>query len=414
MGRLFYLKVRMVVATAAMFLLTFAFFLGVSMIVKGLPINITSFLPGAEESGTSTFISSLGVGASIPVFPLQEAGNFFQIPESYWRDTFLLSWMLQELQWSWLFDPYVMGGLAALTVFFMFFEWLAGPSIAFRALGAKYVSPEDAPWLHSTIEELAKKSGIPKPRVAISRYSFPNGCVFGRTLGSSTLVVTEGLLKELNADEVRAVIGHELGHLKHKDCIVLTLLSAIPTLCFIIFTLAFSGLRVTYRPRGKGSGWAIVLLVIGVISILAYFVTLLVVRYLSRMREFYADAYSAYTTNPSYMKSALAKIAYGLSTKQVEVHGARAFFVEDPAAASKEINEIMRNLEEHDLNKDGVLDERELQIAMEKEAAKSRWNRLNMLFSTHPPTFKRILLLSIIEKELRAGRFSSQNIYRHI
>jgi len=403
----------MAVAFAAMTLLTFAFFLGVSIIVRALPNALMGLLSSVEGESEEIFINLLGGGISTLSYPLQE--DFLELTESYWSYFSLLSWTIQESPWSWLFDPYVVGGLAVLTVFFMFFEWLIGPSLAFRALRARYMSPEDAPWLHSTVEELAEKSGIPKPRVAISSYSFPNACVFGRTLGKSTLVVTEGLLRELNADEVRAVIGHELGHLKHKDCIVLTLLSAIPTLCFIIATIIFSGLRMTYRSSNKkGGSPALVLLVLGVAAIVTYFVTLLVVRYLSRMREFYADVYSAYTTSPYHMKSALAKIAYGLSTKQVEVHGARAFFIEDPAAASKEINEIMCNIEEHDLNKDGVLDERELQIAMEKEAAKSRWNRLNMLFSTHPPTFKRILLLSIIEKELKAGRFSSQNIYKYI
>jgi len=409
------------VAFAAMFLLTFAFFFGISAIIRSPMIGegITSFFGNimgflsTEESEESFFINFLGGGLSVPILPLQ--WEFLNLPEEYWTDTLLLSWWLQDFQWRSLFDPYVIGGLAVLTGFIMAFEWLVGPSIAFRALGARYVSPNDAPWLHSTVEELAKKSGIPKPRIAVSRYPFPNACVFGRTLGSSTLVVTEGLLKELNADEVRAVIGHELGHLKHRDCIVLTLLSAIPTLCFIIATIAFLGLRGTYRSRSQKSGaLAVILFLIGLVALLAYFVTLLVVRYLSRMREFYADAYSAYLTNPSHLKSALAKIAYGLSTKQMEVHGARAFFIEDPASASKEINEIMSKAEEYDLDKDGVLDERELQLAMEKEAKKSRWNRFNMVFSTHPPTFKRILLLSIIERELRAGRFTSQNLYRHI
>ena len=81
--------------------------------------------------------------------------------------------------------------------------------------------------------------------------------------------------------------------------------------------------------------------------------------------------------------------------------------------AKQECQNIIRRKEEYDLDKDGVLDERELELAMEKEA-KSTWMRINTWFSTHPPTFQRILLLREIEREMETGRFTSKRIYAHI
>ena len=135
---------------------------------------------------------------------------------------------------------------------------------------------------------------------------------------------------------------------------------------------------------------------------------------LSRLREHYADAYSAYVTgSPRSLESGLTKITYGLSLSPKPPSGARAFYIEDPAIAKQEIQVIMDKKEEYDLNKDGVLDERELEIAMEKEA-KSSWARINSWLSTHPPTFRRILLLREIEVEMESGRYTTDRIYTRI
>jgi len=93
--------------------------------------------------------------------------------------------------------------------------------------------------------------------------------------------------------------------------------------------------------------------------------------------------------------------------------GARAFYIGDPALAKQEISEIMDKKEEYDLDHDGVLDERELELAMEKEAT-STWRTINSWFSTHPPTFRRILLLSEIETEMTSGKYSSDRMYTHV
>src|SRR4030042_6439684 len=98
----------------------------------------------------------------------------------------------------------------------------------------QYLKAGENPWLESTVKGLAEKSQIPMPRLATVPDNTPNAFVFGRTASSATLAVHEGLLRNLNEDEVRGVIGHELGHIRHKDYIVMTVLSALPLIAYII------------------------------------------------------------------------------------------------------------------------------------------------------------------------------------
>ena len=119
------------------------------------------------------------------------------------------------------------------------------------------------------------------------------------------------------------------------------------------------------------------------------------------------------TGSPRELESALAKITYGLSLSPKAPEGARAFYIEDPSLARQEISSIMEHKDEYDLDHDGTLDERELELAMEKEA-KSTWAKMNSLFATHPPTFKRILMLREIEQEMDTGKYSSDKIYSHV
>lgn len=135
---------------------------------------------------------------------------------------------------------------------------------------------------------------------------------------------------------------------------------------------------------------------------------------LSRLREHYADTYSAYLTNtPRGLQSGLAKITYVLSIIPQKSTQARAFYIKDPTMAKQEIQTLMKNKQEYDLDKDGILYEVELQRAMQKEAKSTR-NNLNNWFSKHPFTFKRIMLLREIEKEMSTGKYSHKNIYSKI
>jgi heat shock protein HtpX len=305
-------------------------------------------------------------------------------------------------------------GLGAVGLFILF-QYAIGPSIVAATARLHYLKPGENPWLENTVKDLAQKSGLPMPRVATVPNPTPNAFTFGRSQSSATLAVHDGLLNKLNEDEVKGVIAHELGHIKHKDYIVMTVLSALPLVAYIVAQTALrAGMFSSYSRGRKENNPAVALIVIGVISFIVYIVTFLSVMRLSRLREHYADAYSAYVTgNPRSLESGLAKITYGLSISPKAPEGARAFFIEDPALAKQEVQTIMQNKDEYDLDHDGVLDERELQLAMERES-KSTWNQLNALFATHPPTFKRILLLREIENEMNTGKYTQQNIYVHV
>jgi heat shock protein HtpX len=300
---------------------------------------------------------------------------------------------------------------------FILIQYLIGPAIVRASTRLRYLKPGENPWLESTVNELAQKSGIPPPRLAIVPNETPNAFVFGRTTRDATLAVHEGLLKQLNEGEVKGVIGHELGHVRHKDFLIMTAVSALPLLAYLIFRFSFQAAWVSGRTsrRKDSGGLAAALFVIGALSYVVYIVALLCVMRLSRLREHYADAYSAYVTgSPRSLESALTKITYGLSlAPHPEKDGARTLYIGDPALAKLEIQSIISKKEEYDLDKDGVLDERELELAMEKEA-KSRWLTVNRLFQTHPATFQRVLLLREIENEMSTGKYSSDRMYAHV
>ncbi|MEM3441725.1 MAG: M48 family metalloprotease [Candidatus Bathyarchaeia archaeon] len=315
------------------------------------------------------------------------------------------------------FDPWIgllltIGGIGL----FILFQYLVGPAIVAATARLHYLKPGENPWLESTVKELAEKSGVPMPRLAVVPDQTPNAFVFGTSSKSATLAVHEGLLRTLNKDEIRAVIAHELGHVRHRDFIVMTVLSALPLIAYMIAQFAMrAGMYSSYSGRRDREGNAgAVLLIIGIVSFIVYLVTFLSVRWLSRLREHYADAYSAYLTgSPRSLASSLAKITYGLSISPKAPEGARAFYIGDPAQAKQEIHEVMKSKSEYDLDRDGVLDERELERAMEREA-KSVWVTMNSLFATHPPTFKRILLLREIEQEMATGNYTIDRVYAHV
>jgi len=150
-------------------------------------------------------------------------------------------------------------------------------------------------------------------------------------------------------------------------------------------------------------------------SYAVYLVTQLLVLYLSRTRESYADAYSgAATRDPHLLASALTKIAYGLSLarRDSEPSGLRAFMIGDPVHAADDYRLLRERMAKYDIDRDGQLDGYELQKAMEQER-RSSWRRANELFSTHPPTYARILMLEQLEEEIKKGGLPA-NVYEFV
>jgi len=297
-----------------------------------------------------------------------------------------------------------LAGSFLLAGIFVLIQFLISPWIVKVSTGLKYLQPGENPWLENTVRNLVVKAKVPMPKLARVPNPTPNAFVFGNSTNNMTLAVHDGLLQRLNEDEVAGVLAHEIGHIKHKDSIIMTVLSALPLIAYIIArsTLSMQVYGGSGR-RGKNEGGAGLIVVAGVIALVVYFVSQLLVLSLSRKREHFADAFSAYLTgSPRWLQSALTKITYGLSLSPDDPDGARALYIGDPALAKAEIKLVMENASAYDLNRDGVLDARELQHAMEQEA-RSRWKSVNESFSTHPPTFKRILLLAQIQRELESS-----------
>src|SRR6266851_7747323 len=118
--------------------------------------------------------------------------------------------------------------------FIILLQYLIGPVIVRLTSRLHYLAPGENRWLESKVGQLASQSGIPMPRLAVSPDPTPNAFVFGRSRQGATLAVHQGLLQRLNEDEIEGVIAHELGHIKHRDFIVVTIIAAIPLVAYLI------------------------------------------------------------------------------------------------------------------------------------------------------------------------------------
>jgi len=276
---------------------------------------------------------------------------------------------------------------------FLGIQYLIGPSIIGWTMKIKWVSEKEAPELHRMVAELAKKAHLPKPKVGISQLTIPNAFAFGRTQRDGRVCVTQGILNLLSKDELRAVLGHELSHIKHRDMTIITLLSAIP---LIMYWIAFSMMwRGAFGGRSQGGGYAAL---IGLGAFLLYFITNLLVLYGSRIREYYADLGSVQLGNmPHHLATALYKLVHGNARfrnkeELKRVEGVRAFFLNDPARAWREV----RELSQIDRDMSGTIDYDELMELRQKEVRLGTSDKLMELFTTHPNMLKRIKHLSTL------------------
>jgi heat shock protein HtpX len=271
-----------------------------------------------------------------------------------------------------------------LAVGLLFLQFMIGPKLVEFSMKVKYVSEAEYPKLHAMVTELASAAGIPKPRVGVSPLPIPNAFAFGRWGSDGRVCVTEQIIRLLSEKELRAVIGHEISHLKNRDVMVITMLSVIPmVLWYVAWSFMFSR-----RSRDNT-----VLLGIGAFAL--YFITNLLVLYGSRIREYYADLGSVKLGNaPHHMASALYKLVYGSaripkeSLKQIE--GYKAFFASDPSRAMTELKE----LKQIDLDMSGTIDQAELLALRSQEARIGTSDKLMEIMSTHPNMVKRVKHLS--------------------
>ncbi|MFW6185511.1 MAG: M48 family metalloprotease [Halobacteriota archaeon] len=281
--------------------------------------------------------------------------------------------------------PIVYALLAFLIVAGQFF---LGPKMVERVMKIKYVSESEAPELHGMVTELAMRAGVPKPKVGISEVPIPNAFAFGTSKGNARVCVTRELMNILNKDELEGVLAHEISHVRHRDMVVITALSAIPMIAYMVyFSFLFSGIF----GGGGDDESSIPALAIAIVAFIIYFLTNLVVLYASRIREYYADAGSVeLTTKPQALASALYKLTNAnarVNKKKVkkEMESMRAFFATDPMKASDEI----KNLQDADRDRNGRIDRDELEYFAQRAEIKTT-DRIMEFFSTHPNPVSRV------------------------
>ena len=191
--------------------------------------------------------------------------------------------------------------------------------IALRASGAQEVTPEEAPKLHGIVDRLCALADMPKPRVAIAQADMPNAFATGRNSQKAVLVVTTGLMRRLDDNELEGVIAHEMSHVAHKDVVVMTIASFLGIVAGLLVRFAFYGELFGGGRRGGGgnnnNGGALpILLIVMLVSVVVYAISFLLIRLLSRYRELAADRAGALLTGqPSHLASALQKVSGAMS-----------------------------------------------------------------------------------------------------
>jgi heat shock protein HtpX len=220
----------------------------------------------------------------------------------------------------------VLCGLALAQIFL-------SDKLGLASMGAKEVSPEEAPGLHAMIERLCIQADLPKPKIAVADHPMPNAFAMGRSPRSATVCATTAIMQMLPPNELEAVLAHELTHVKNRDVLVMTIASFFATIAALITQFGFFfGGGFGESDEDSGPGFLVVLLVSVAVYIISFFLMLA----LSRYREFAADRGSALITGrPSALASALIRISRGMETVPEQdlraTSGLSAFFIIPPS-----------------------------------------------------------------------------------
>jgi heat shock protein HtpX len=259
-------------------------------------------------------------------------------------------------------------------------QLLFGDKLALRSMGARVTEPHEAPDLHAMIERLCQLADLPKPKVAVARTELPNAFAAGHNRKSATVCVTTGLMERLDGPQLEGVIAHELSHIANRDVVVMTVAGFLATVAGLLVRM---GVYTGVGGRGNRNGVAIfavvlvvsvaVFAVVVVVSVVVYVLSFLLLRALSRYREFAADRGAAIMTGaPAQLASALAAISGTMQrvpTRDLRAaEGMNAFFI-IPAV--------------------------------------SRGFSLSSLVSTHPPVEKRIERLMAMQAAMDAAPTSA-------
>ena len=232
-------------------------------------------------------------------------------------------------------------GLAPMLVIVIgmaFFQYYTSDKLALAASGAKIVTEQDAPELHAMVERLCAMAGLPKPRVAVVDTDVPNAFATGRNPQHAVIAVTTGLWRRLEPQEIESVLAHELSHVANRDVLVMTVASFFAMLAGLItrwglyFGMWGGGFGGGNRSNNNNQGGVPVFLIVLAVSVITYAISYVLIRTLSRYREYAADRGSALITGaPEHLMSALQKISSGITQIPQrdlrEVQSMNAFFI---------------------------------------------------------------------------------------
>ena len=226
-------------------------------------------------------------------------------------------------------------GLAPMLVIVIgiaLFQYYTSDKLALAAAGAKVVSREEAPQLHDMVERLCAMADLPKPKIAIMDTPVPNAFATGRSPKHAAICVTTGLWERLEPKEVEGVLAHELSHVANRDVLVMTVASFFAMLAALLTRFGlYAGMWGGGGNRDNNNGPPIWLIVFAV-SLLTYLISFILIRMISRYREYAADRGSALITgSPEYLMSALQKISSQMTLipnrDLREAEGPSAFFI---------------------------------------------------------------------------------------
>ncbi|GBD10848.1 Protease HtpX [bacterium HR23] len=291
-----------------------------------------------------------------------------------WRMTFVMALLagvylafitfLNAVGVPWLFIAIIAGIMLG-------FQYFLSDKLVLWSLGAKVVKEHEYPKLHAMVERLALQAGLPKPKIAVIHTDIPNALATGRNPKNAVVAVTTGIMRRLDDEELEAVLGHELTHIKNRDVLVITLASFFSMVAslltnWLMWAMLLGGLGGRRDERGGGAS---ALVLVWLVSWLVYIISQLLILALSRYREYAADYGGALLTGmPSRLATALMKISGAMARIPTEdlrkVEGANAFFIVS---------------------------------ALKGEA-------LLELLSTHPPVHKRVERLRRLEQQMEWGR----------
>jgi len=257
-----------------------------------------------------------------------------------------------------------------VALFMNFFSYFFSDKVALAMYGAREITYEEAPWLHEMVEDLAKRAGIPKPKIYLAPIAVPNAFATGRDPNHAAVAVTSGILQILNKDELRGVLAHELGHVKNRDIFISSIAATIGGAISMLANMAYYTAFLGGNDRENNNPIASIVGSI-ILFVVAPLAATLIQMAISRSREFLADEAGAKISGcPLCLANALRKLEEIAHNPQIQ------------EVASQEINPGTAHMMiVNPLSGDFIM----------------------KLFSTHPPTEERIRRLEELARKMQPG-----------